>query len=383
MTMGERRVAIAGAALSDCGRVPDKTRLQLIHQASRDALADAGLSRDDVQGFGSVGTTLPPIEVSEYLGLRPTWCDSTNVGGAAWEVMAQHAAAAIARGEIDVALLAYGSTARSDVRRKRRTGNMAIGSAGPLQFDAPYGHSLISKYAMAAQRHMHEFGTTVEQLAEVAVAARQWAAMNPLAFAREPLTIDDVAAAPMMADPYTQLHCCLRTDGGGAVVLVAEDRVPDTGKPPVWILGSAHALSHTTMSEWTDFTESPCAVSGPAAFARAGVTPDDIDVCQVYDSFTGTVLVTMEGLGFCKKGEGGPFIAEGRLRPGGALPTNTDGGGLSSCHPGMRGMFLMVEAVRQLRGECGDRQVPGARLSCVNATGGWFSSTATMILGVD
>ncbi|GGL15040.1 acetyl-CoA acetyltransferase [Nocardia jinanensis] len=381
--MTNRRVALAGVALSDCGRVPDKTRLQLIQQASRDALADAGLRPADVQGFGSVGTTLPPIEVSEYLGLRPTWCDSTNVGGAAWEVMAQHAAAAIAQGEIDVALLAYGSTARSDVRRKRRTGNMAIGSAGPLQFDAPYGHTLISKYAMAARRHMHEFGTTIEQLAEVAVSARRWAALNPLAFARDPLTIDDVQSARMMADPYTQLHCCLRTDGGGAVVLVAEELARDSHKKPVWILGSSHALSHTTMSEWADFTESPCAVSGPSAFARAGVTPEDIDVCQIYDSFTGTVLVTLEGLGFCKKGEGGEFVADGRLRPGGSFPINTDGGGLSSCHPGMRGMFLMVEAVRQLRGECGPRQVPDARLACVNATGGWFSSAATMILGTD
>src|SRR5271156_1496551 len=382
-TMGERRVAIAGVGLSDCGRVPDKTRLQLIHQASQAALADAGLTRDDVEGFGSVGTVLPPTDISEYLGLRPTWGDSTNVGGAAWEGMAQHAAAAIAGGEIDVALLAYGSTARSDVRRKRRTGNMSIGSAGALQFDAPYGHTLISKYAMAAKRHMHEFGTTADQLAEVAVAARQWATMNPQAFARDPLTIEEVQSARMMADPYTQLHCCLRTDGGGAGVLVAEDRAKDLAKPPVWIMGAAHALSHTTMSEWADFTESPCAVSGPAAFAQAGVTPADIDVCQLYDSFTGTVLVTLEGLGFCKKGEGGPFVADRRLRPGGALPTNTDGGGLSSCHPGMRGIFLMVEAVRQLRGECGERQVPDARLSCVSATGGWFSSAATMILGTE
>ena len=379
--MGDRRVAIAGVALSDCGRVPGKTRLQLIHQASRAALADAGLTHADVEGFGSVGSTLPPIDVSEYLGLRPTWGDSTNVGGAAWEVMAQHAAAAIARGEIDVALLAYGSTARSDVRRKRRSANMSIGSAGALQFDAPYGHTLISKYAMAAKRHMHEFGTTVEQLAEVAVAARQWATMNPLAFARDPLTIDEVQSARMMADPYTQLHCCLRTDGGGAVVLVSEERAKDLRKKPVWIMGSSHALSHTTMSEWTDFTESPCSVSGPKAFEQAGVTPDDIDVCQVYDSFTGTVLITLEGLGFCKKGEGGPFIAVGSLRPGGSLPTNTDGGGLSSCHPGMRGMFLMVEGVRQLRGESGERQVPDARLCAVNATGGWFSSAATMIFG--
>jgi acetyl-CoA acetyltransferase len=379
--MDGRRVAIAGVALSECGRVPDKTALQLIHQATVAALADAGLEKADVQGFGSVGATQPPIEAAEYLGLRPTWGDSTNVGGASWEVMAEHAAAAIAAGDLDVAVLAYGSTARSDVKAKRRTGNVALTSGGALQFEAPYGHTLIAKYAMAARRHMHQYGTTGEQLAEIAVAARQWASMNPLAFARDPLTIDDVQSAPMMADPYTTLHCCLRTDGGGAVVLVSEDRIRDCAKPPVWILGAAHSLSHVSMSEWSDFTQSPCVDSGARAFAQAGVAPADIDLCQLYDSFTGTVLLTLEGLGFCAPGEGGPFVADGKLRPGGALPVNTDGGGLSSCHPGMRGMFLMVEGVRQLRGEGGERQVPGAELCAVNATGGWFSSTATMVLG--
>jgi acetyl-CoA acetyltransferase len=379
--MAGRRVAIAGVALSDCGRVPDKTALELIQQGAAAAIADAGLTKDDVQGFGTVGATQPPIEAAEYLGLRPTWGDSTNVGGASWEVMAEHAAAAIARGELDVVVLSYGSTARSDVKAKRRTGNVALSSGGPLQFEAPYGHSLIAKYAMAARRHMHQYGTTIEQLAEIAVAAREWAAMNPLAFVRDLLTIDDVQAAPMVADPYTQLHCCLRTDGGGAVVLVSEDRARDLAKPPVWILGSAHTLSHVSMAAWEDFTQSPCVDSGRRAFERAGVTPADIDLCQLYDSFTGTVLLTLEGLGFCAPGEGGPFVADGKLRPGGALPVNTDGGGLSSCHPGMRGMFLMVEGVRQLRGESGERQVPGAQLCAVNATGGWFSSTATMVLG--
>jgi acetyl-CoA acetyltransferase len=381
--MTERRVAIAGVALSDGGRVPDKTRLQLLHQASHLALEDAGLAREDVEGFGSVGAVQAPTDIAEYLGLRPTWADSTNLGGASWEVMAEHARAAIARGDVDVVLLAYGSTARSDVRRKQRGGNLAIGSADALQFEVPYGHTLIAKYAMAAHRHMHEFGTTIDQLAEIAVAAREWAALNPVAFERERITVGDVAASTMVADPYTKLHCCLRTDGGGAVVLVSEDRARGLPKQPVWILGSGHALSHTTMSEWEDFTESPCVVSGRRAFGEAGVTPADIDVCQVYDSFTGTVLVTLEGLGFCQKGEGGPFVEDGKLRPGGALPLNTDGGGLSACHPGMRGIFLLVEGTRQLRGECGDRQVAGAELCCVNATGGWFSNAATTIIATD
>ncbi|EUA58729.1 thiolase, C-terminal domain protein [Mycobacterium intracellulare 1956] len=321
------------------------------------------------------------MEVSEYLGLRPTWVDATNVGGSSWEVMAGHAAAAIAAGEIEVALLTYGSTARSDVKRQLRASAAAMATGGALQYEAPYGATLIAKYAMAARRHMIQFGTTVDQLAEVAVAAHEWAAMNDNAFERDGITVADVAAAPLLADPFTSKHVCLRTDGGGAVVLASERVARDCAKDPVWILGTADAASHVSMGQWPDFTTSPAARSGPLAFARAGVSPADIDVCQLYDSFTSTVLLTVEDLGFCAKGEGGPFIESGALRPGGSLPTNTDGGGLASCHPGMRGMFLMVEAVRQLRGECGARQVADARLACVHAMGGFFTHSATMILG--
>lgn len=379
--MPKNRVAIVGAALSDCGRVPDKTALALMAQAARRALADSGLTKADVEGFGAHGSVLPPVEVSEYLGLRPVWADSTNVGGSSWEVQAQHAAAAIASGQIDVALLTYGSTARSDVKRRVRPSAAALGTGGVLQYETPYGATLIAKYAMAARRHMIEYGTTVEQLAEVAVAAHEWAADNENAFDRERLTTDAVAAAPMLAAPFTAKHVCLRTDGGGAVVLASERVAADCAREPIWILGAADATSHVSMSEWRDFTTSAAAASGPRAFARAGVRPDEIDVCQLYDSFTSTVLLTVEDLGFCAKGEGGAFIGSGVLRPGGALPTNTDGGGLASCHPGMRGMFLMVEAVRQLRGECGVRQVDGARLACVHAMGGFFTHSATMILG--
>ncbi|OBB46996.1 acetyl-CoA acetyltransferase [Mycobacterium sp. 852002-51961_SCH5331710] len=379
--MSENRVAVVGAALSDCGRVPNKTAMALMAQAARRAVADAGLTKDDIDGFGAHGTLLPPIEVSEYLGLRPTWVDATNVGGSSWEVMGRHAAAAIAAGEIDVALLTYGSTARSDVKRRVRASAAALSTGGAMQFEAPYGATLIAKYAMAARRHMIQYGTTEEQLAEVAVAAHEWAAMNENAFERDRITAEDVAAAPMLAEPFTSKHVCLRTDGGGAVVLASERVAKSCAKEPIWILGAADAASHVSMSEWPDFTTSAAAQSGPRAFARAGVAPADIDVCQLYDSFTSTVLLTVEDLGFCAKGEGGPFIGSGALRPGGALPTNTDGGGLASCHPGMRGMFLMVEAVRQLRGECGERQVEGARLACVHAMGGFFTHSATMILG--
>jgi acetyl-CoA acetyltransferase len=297
--------------------------------------------------------------------------------------MVEHAVAAISAGLVDVVVVTYGSTTRADLKRRLRSNNLTFGGRGAEQFEIPYGHTLIARYAMAAMRHMHEHGTTAEQLAEIAVSARYNASLNPDAYYRDPITIDDVQSAAMMADPLTKLHCCIRSDGGGAIVLVAEDRARDCAKEPVWILGTGEAVSHTTMSEWPDFTESACVRSGQQAFGRAGVTPADIDICQLYDSFTPTVLLTLEGLGFCPKGEGGAFVEDGKLRVGGALPTNTDGGGLSACHPGMRGMFLLVEAVKQLRSECGPRQVPEARLACVNGTGGWFSSTGTVILGTE
>lgn len=312
--------------------------------------------------------------------------ESTSVGGSTWEVMAAHAADAIAQGHARAVLLVYGSTARSDVKAGRRTSNLSFGARGPLQFEVPYGHSLIAKYAMAARRHMHEYGTTLEQLAEVAVQARANAALNPEAMFRDPVTVDDVLDGPMIADPFTKLHCCIRSDGGAAVLLVAEDLLPDCAKSPVWVLGSGEYVSHTTMSEWDDFTVSPAAVSGKLAFERAGVTPDEIDLAEIYDAFTYMTLVTLEDLGFCAKGEGGSFAEKGRLLRDGGLPTNTDGGGLSAQHPGMRGLFLLVEAVRQLRGEAGERQVRKAggrlpRLAVASGTGGWFCSSGTVVLG--
>ncbi|CAN5420893.1 hypothetical protein BH09ACT8_BH09ACT8_34200 [soil metagenome] len=377
-------VAVAGIALSDTGRVDALGPFELIAQASRRALADAGLSPADVDGLASTGQgTLPPVDVGEYLGLRPRWIDSTAVGGATWEVMASHAVDAIEAGHADVVLLTYGSTARADLRKGLRGANINWGARGPLQWEAPYGHTLISKYAMAARRHMHQYGTTIEQLAEVAVSARANAAENPEAFYRDPITVDDVLSGPMIADPFTKLHCCIRSDGGAAVVLVSAERAKDLRSKPVWVLGSAETTSHMLTSQWDDLTVGPASVSGPLAFERAGVRPADIDVAEIYDAFTYMLLLTLEDLGFCAKGEGGALVESGALRLGGALPTNTDGGGLSACHPGQRGLFLLVEAVRQLRGECGPRQVPEAKLACVSGTGGWFCSSGTVILGVD
>ncbi|MEU8528947.1 acetyl-CoA acetyltransferase [Streptomyces sp. NPDC048629] len=385
-----RRVAVVGISLSDGGRVDEATPYALHAQAARRALADSGLDRSLIDGFASAGLgTLAPVEVAEYLGLRPRWVDSTAVGGATWEVMAGHAADAIAAGHANAVLLVYGSTARADIKARRRTSNLSFGARGPLQFEVPYGHTLIAKYAMAARRHMHEYGTTLEQLAEVAVQARANAALNPDAMFRDPITVDDVLAGPMIADPFTKLHCCIRSDGGCAVLIVAEEYVPDTAKAPVWVLGAGEHVSHTTMSEWEDFTVSPAAVSGRLAFERAGVSPADIDLAQIYDAFTYMTLVTLEDLGFCAKGEGGAFVEKNRLTVGGGgLPVNTDGGGLSACHPGMRGLFLLVEAVRQLRGEADGRQVRRAdgslpELAVASGTGGWFCSSGTVVLGRD
>ncbi|MFJ7902911.1 thiolase C-terminal domain-containing protein [Streptomyces sp. NPDC096198] len=385
---GRRRAAIAGVALADCGRLDEATPYGLHAQAARRALADSGLDRSVIDGFASAGLgTLAPAEVAEYLGLRPVWFDSTSVGGGTWEVMAAHAADAIAAGHARAVLLAYGSTARADIRSGRRTGTLSFGTRGPLQFEAPYGHTLIAKYAMAARRHMHQYGTTLEQLAEVAVQTRANAAANPEAMFRTPVTVDEVLSGPVIADPFTTLHCCLRSDGGAAVLLVAEDLLPDCRTAPVWVLGTGEYVSHTTMSEWPDFTVSPAAVSGRLAFERAGVRPEEIDFAEIYDAFTYMTLVTLEDLGFCAKGEGGAFVERGRLLVrGGQLPVNTDGGGLSAQHPGMRGLFLLVEAVRQLRGEAGERQVRvhGGRLPALavaSGTGGWFCSSGTVVLG--
>ena len=381
-------VAIVGVSDLDPKTIAGRSVHSLSTEAIALALADAGLTFADVDGVATVGLGgFPATELAEYLGIRPTWTDSSSAGGSSFEIYVHHAVAAIQAGLCTTVVVSYGSNQKS--ARSRRVGGRGM-AAGPMpggpnaQFELPYGFMMpMSPYALAARRHMHEFGTTSEQLAEVAVSARQWALKNPKAYRYDAgeLTIDDVLASDMQSDPLHKLDCCLVTDGGGAVVLTTEDRARDLDVTPVAILGTGEAHSHSNVSQMPDLTRTGSWDSSERAYAMAGVKPADIDVALVYDSFTITTLLTLEGLGFCGRGEAGAFVEDGKTRPGGSFPLNTSGGGLSYCHPGMYGIFLLVEAVRQLRGECGDRQVDGAQLAIAHGTGGILSSHSTVVLG--
>jgi acetyl-CoA acetyltransferase len=381
----QRKVALVGVDESDqIGICPGKTALQLHAEAARNALRDAGLDLSDVDGLLTAGPSV--MQLAEYLGVRPSYMDGTTVGGSSFVIDVQHAASAINAGLCSVALITHGEMGYSARRGQASRGmnRMFDPESAMAQFEMPYGvGGPPSVYSMACMRHMHEYGTTHEQLAEIAVATRKWAQLNPKAFMRDPLTIDDVLSSRWIAYPFHLLDCCLVTDAGGACVVVGADRAKDMKKKPVWLLGSGEATTHGSMVNNPDLTQTPARYSGRRAFEMAGVTPKDIDVVEVYDSFTYTALVTIEELGFCAKGEGGPFLSNQRSAPGGDFPMNTNGGGLSYTHPGMYGMFLIIEAVRQLRGECGERQVPNAKTALVNGTGGSLSSTGTLILGVD
>lgn len=373
--------AVAGVAESSLG-ITGKTILELQAEATVAALGDAGLSLADVDALFTNGAgQFSASQVAEYLGLHPAWCDSTMAGGASYEVFVARAAEAIHAGLIDVALVSYGSNQRS--ARARRLGGPQEEQMPVGQLEVPYGPlNPISLYAMAARRHFYEHGTTSEQLAEVAVAARQWALLNPKAFryGDGPLTVDDILSSPLVSSPLHTLDCCLVTDGGAAVVLTSLERARDLRRHPVALVGHGEATTNVAMSQVPNLTRTGAAESGRRAFAMAGLGPGDVDVTEVYDSFTVTVLLTLEALGFCGPGEGGAFIADGRTRPGGAFPLNTSGGGLSYCHPGMFGLLLVVEAVRQLRGEAGARQVPGANVALAHGTGGILSTHATLLL---
>jgi acetyl-CoA acetyltransferase len=377
----KRTVAIVGVAESELGPGVGLTVLQHQALAAKRALDDAGLSRADVDAVMAVDFLgLPSLQIAEYLGIKPRFTDTTVTGGSAFETLVEHAALGIAAGLCDVVLITYGSTLWSDRRRVVEGGG--IDPRMPAaQFETPYGDlSPISGYAMAAMRHMYEYGTTSEQLAEVAVSTRRWAALNPRALMREPIAVEDVLQSPMISSPLHRLDCCVMTDGGGAVVVTSAERARDLRKPPVYVLGSGFSATHHTITQMENLTTSGAVESGRRAFRMAGVTPDDIDVVEIYDSFTISVVMALEDLGFCKKGEGGAFVEGGRLGPGGELPTDTSGGGLSYTHPGAFGLFLIIEAVRQLRGEGGPRQVPDAKLALVHGIGGWLSSPTTLIL---
>jgi acetyl-CoA acetyltransferase len=385
MPNGKRTVAIVGVAESDSGFVPNLSIMEQHAQAATRALADSGLKKGDIDGLftcGGVGV-LHPLEIAEYLGMHPRYIDSTSVGGSSWETYIEHAVLAIEAGKCNTALLVYGSTANSDVKKKLRSGDFALLPRGVAQYETPFGITLISKYGMAARRHMHQYGTTSEQLAAIGVAARKNANRNPKAFMYgKPLTIEDVLKSKMVADPLHLNDCCLRTDGGGAVIITRADVAKGAKKKPVWVIGCGGAEDHVIMSQSPDLTISPAKRAAETAFGEAGITTKDVDYLGIYDSFSITVLLTLEALGFCKPGEGGPFVADGKLAWDGALPTNTDGGGLSSNHPGMRGIFLLIEATKQLRGES-TAQVKDPKIAVCNGTGGFLSHCGTVVLAKD
>ena len=376
----ERIAAIVGVAESDLGKTPNKNVLQLQAQAAKVALDEAGLTKDDVDALFTAGNWAwaPNLMLAEYLGINTKYTDSTNIGGSSFEAHVGHAMAGIQAGLFEVALITYGST--------NRTNPVNSTYSDPLtgQYELPYGlPGTVGSYALAAMRHMHQYGTTSEQLAEVAVATRKWATLNEKAYKREPIEISEVLHSRMIAEPLHLLDCCLVTDGGGAVVVASKEVASRTKKPPVWILGHGEAQSHNTISNMPDLTTTSARESGERAFQMAGVSRNEIDVAEIYDSFTITVLLTLEALGFCEPGEGGLFVSDQRTAPGGDFPMNTNGGGLSYCHPGMYGIFLLIEAVRQLRHECEARQVSNANIALVHGTGGVLSSTSTVILGRD
>lgn len=371
-------VAIVGAAESDLGQVaPGTSHLDLMAQATGRALADCGLTLQDVDGvFATCSQSrMPTLALCDYLGLSPRYQDGTNIGGSSFMSLLAHAQAAIEAGLCTVAIIAYASTQRS-------VGRSNVAAADDNPYEAPYRPLYTSSsYALAASRHMYQYGTTREQLAHVAVAARQWALMNPAAWEKQPLSVDEVLNARMVSRPLTVRDCCLVTDGGGAIVVTSAARARSLRKAPVYVLGSGEALSHYAISGMADLTVTGAARSGAQAYAMAGLAPRDINAVQVYDAFTITTLLFLEDLGFCPKGEGGRFVQGGHIAPGGSLPVNTNGGGLSYCHPGMYGIFVLIEAVRQIRGECGERQVAGCHTALAHGNGGTLSSQSTVILG--
>lgn len=368
-------VGVADAAVGDAPG--GMSALDVAADASLLALEDAGIGKEEVDGLfvASTASMLPTLALGEYLGIEPRWADATRIGGSSFIALLNHAALAIEAGECEVALIAYGSVQRS------QRGGLDRGRSDTLEHEAVHRPRMpVSAYALAAARHMHEFGTTREQLAQVAVAAREWAKLNPKAFRRDDLTVEDVLSSPMVSTPLSVRDCCLVTDGAGAVVVTGRERARSVRPDAAYLLGAGEAQTHLFISQMPDLTTTAAVESSRRAYAAAGLGPEQIDCVQLYDAFTINVVLFLEDLGFCPKGEGGPFVTGGRIGPQGELPVNTNGGGLSYCHPGMYGIFTIIEAARQIRGVCGDRQRP-TEVALVHGNGGVLSSQATAVLG--
>ncbi len=383
----QRDIALVGVAESDAmGTVPGKSSLQHHAEAACNALEDAGIAKAEVNGLLTAGFST--LATAEYLGIQPGFTDNTSVGGSSFVIHVAHAAAAIRAGYCDTVLITHGQAGRSARARVPADPNLPA-----AQYESPYG--LIGQpinYSMACTRYMHEYGEerTRQAMAEIAVSTRKWANLNPKAVMHDtPMTFDDYHNSRWVSWPFHLLDCCLVTDSGAAIVVTTAEKAANCRKAPVWLLGAAEGHDHNIISQMPSFTSLIARETGPAALERAGIAHADIDLTMIYDSFTYTVMLSLEGLGFCGAGEAPDFVAGQRTAPGGDFPLNTSGGGLSYTHPGMYGSFLLVEAVRQLRGECGDRQVKARdggdcpRISLVNGTGGSLSSTGTIVLARD
>ena len=377
---------IAGVFEHPTRKAPDKSVAQLHAESARGALLDAGLTKNDIDGYFCAGDApgLGPLSMIDYLGLKVRHMDSTDTGGSSYLVHVAHAAQAIALGKCNVALITLAGRPRSEGSSGTQPRNYGA-STPEAAFELPYGMATANGYGMVAMRHMYEFGTTSEQLAWIKVAASHHAQHNPNAMLREVVSVEEVLASPLIADPLHRLDCCVVSDGGGALIIARPEIARSLKRPPVKIIGAGESPKGQQGGK-IDLTTSGAAWSGPAAFAEAAVKPADIQYASIYDSFTITVLVQIEDLGFCKKGEGGRFVAEGNLISGtGKLPFNTDGGGLCNNHPANRGgMTKVIEAVRQLRGEAHAQvQVPNCRLALAQGTGGQLGSrhgSATLIM---
>jgi acetyl-CoA acetyltransferase len=360
----------------EIGTLPHKSQLSLHLEAIHNAVRDAGLRISDVDGIFTAGQHSPAL-LGEALGITPRYIDGTSVGGCSFIIMVGHAVAALHHGLCDVAVISHGESGRSQTGVTRSRDTSLSG-----QYEIPYGFAGAPTYfGMITTRHMHEYGTTLEQWAQVAVSTRAWACLNPKARYHEPLTIDDVLNSRPVCYPFNLLNICLVTDAGGAVVLTRADRAKDCAKKPVFVRGIGEGSEHVMLTQMRNLTTSVATrLSGDKAFKMAGVSPKDFNHIMLYDAFTSGPPIMLESLGFCKPGEGVHYFAEGRSTPGGSLPINTNGGGLSYTHSGMYGIFPIIEATRQLRGECGKRQVPNVNLSLVNGMGGMLSAAGTLVL---
>jgi len=374
--------AIVGIGHAGLGDATGYTDMEILAQAARRAVLDAGLRMADIDGLCtcSASATMWAMPVAEYLGLRPTFIDSTMLGGSSFVAHLEPSIQALLTGQCNAVLVCYGSTQRTSTLDRAAVGKMRA-VLDPLPFEAPYQPlQPITSYALAASRHMHQYGTTRAQLAEVAVAARAWARLNPDAYMQDPLTIEEVLNARMVSDPLSVRDCCLLTDGAGAFVLTRADLARDLRHKPAYVLSCATETWHRQISSMPDLTVTSASRSGARAYAAAGLAPKDVDLLCLYDAFTINVILFLEDLGFCPKGEGGRFVTGGHIAPGGGLAVNTNGGGLSFGHPGMYGVFLILEAVAQLRGTAGARQ-QSADVVLVHGNGATLSSQSTALLG--